>query len=263
MVSKELRTFLDNKVKVYNQPEFIPEDPISIPHQFTKLQDIEIIGLWAALLSWGQRKTIISKSLELCEIMDFAPYQFIMDPSDRELQKLAKFKHRTFNGDDALCMAGFFKWYYSRFHSLEDAFLADGHDFYDRMKYGIENFYQLFVSAPDFLKRTQKHVASPFKKSACKRINMFLRWMVRNDPNGVDFGLWRRLSPAQLMIPLDVHVFRIASSLGLLQRKTADWNAVEELTKNLRSLCPEDPVKYDFALFGLGVMEKNDPLSGG
>ncbi len=257
---QELKDFLDKKVSAFNTTEFISADPISIPHRFTRLQDIEIIGFWTAILSWGQRKTIINKAMELCKLMDFAPYDFIVNHTDSDLKNISQFKHRTFNADDTLCFVAFFQWFYKQFDSLEDAFLYDyaGNN-YD-IKNGISNFHKLFISAPDFLPRTRKHIASPLRNSACKRINMFLRWMVRKDIYGVDFGLWNRISPANLMIPLDVHVFRIATKLGLIERKSPDWKAVEELTEKLRKFDPKDPIKYDFALFGLGVLEKDQFL---
>lgn len=252
-----LKELLDSYLEKYNDPDFIQDDPISIPHMFSDYRDIEIIGLWTAILSWGLRKTIINKSKELCNIMDYAPYDFIMNHTDNDLKRIARFKHRTFNGTDALCFVSFFKWYYTQSDTLEDAFI----DVSDRssMKNGIYHFFNLFISAPDFVKRTRKHVANPMAKSSCKRINMFLRWMVRKDEKGVDFGLWNRIGMDQLLIPLDVHVYRVARKLGLLERKQTDWTAVELLTEKLRMLNPSDPVVYDYALFGMGIEAKKIP----
>ena len=249
----EIKDLLDAKVDLYNRPDFIQNDPISIPHTFSSKRDIEIIGFWTAMLSWGQRTTIINKGKELCQIMDFAPYDFVMNATDKDLQRLEKFKHRTFNGGDALCFASFFRWFYTYNESLENAFLGcDGH--YNGN--GIASLRSLFMMAPDFLTRTKKHIASPHNNSSCKRINMFLRWMVRKDDKGVDFGIWQNIKAANLMIPLDVHVHRVALNLGLLSRKQSDWQAVVELTKILRNFDRNDPVKYDYALFGMGVQEK-------
>lgn len=250
---EKIKDLLEEKVALYNNPVFIANDPVSIPHQFTKKQDIEIIGFWIAMLSWGQRKTIINKGIELCQIMDYAPFDFVMNATDRDFKRLELFKHRTFNGGDALCFISFFKWFYTHHQSLEEAFLdCNGQE--DGT--GIAQIRILFEQNPDYLPRTKKHVATPANNSSCKRINMFLRWMVRNDDNGVDFGLWKNIDPAHLMIPLDVHVHRVAISLGLLTRTKADWKAVVELTNTLRLMDPTDPVKYDFALFGMGVQEK-------
>ncbi len=255
MEAARLKEFLDGKVELYNNPSFIEGDPISIPHRFKSLQDIEIIGFWTAILSWGLRKTIINKALELCEIMDHSPLEFILYSSDKERRKLEKFSHRTFNGSDALCMVSFFQNYYSSYESLEEVFIHPATNKTDIVEEGINRLHSIFISQPDFLARTGKHIAAPFKKSSCKRINMFLRWMVRKDKNGIDFGLWHKIHPADLKIPLDIHVGRVARNIGLLQRKQADWKSVLELTEQLQLLDPNDPIKYDFALFGMGVME--------
>ena len=247
-----LKGFLDEKVELYNQPSFIPEDPISIPHQFSKKQDIEIAGLFAATLAWGQRRTIINKCNELMQMMDGAPHDFILNHSDDELKRFLNFKHRTFNPTDTLFFIDFLKTHYQENDSLETAFTSGQSG---DMEMYLTQFHHLFAhpNAPD---RTKKHVATPVRKSACKRLNMYLRWMVRQDNKGVDFGIWKTIKPSQLICPLDVHVERVARRLGLLQRKQTDWRAAVELSENLRELDPNDPVKYDFALFGLGVMEK-------
>ncbi len=258
MKHQDLKAYLDEKAELYNHPDFIEHDPISLPHQFSKLQDIEIIGFWVAMLSWGLRKTIINKGNELLELMDHAPYDFITNHEESDRKRFLSFKHRTFNDIDTFYFLEFFQQYYSSHTSLEEAFLSpvDDHTA-NKSELSISHFHHTFFSLPDAPQRTRKHVANPAKKSTAKRINMFLRWMVRQDNKGVDFGLWRRISPAELMIPLDVHVYNVASSLGLLKRKQTDWQSVVELTEKLKTFDASDPVKYDYALFGVGVMEKH------
>lgn len=249
----DLRVFLDQKVAQYNQKGFIAHDPISIPHLFSKKQDIEIMGFWAAVLAWGQRKTIINKCHGLIELMDGSPYDFIRNHEDSDLKSFLNFKHRTFNATDTLYFIQFFKQHYKKHPSLESAFFtSDG----QTMEQMLNNFRINFFSfTPDYPARTKKHIASPSQKSACKRINMFLRWMVRDDAQGVDFGLWKHIKPSQLICPIDVHVERVARKLGLLERKNLDWITAVELTEQLKTFDAQDPVKYDFALFGLGVEE--------
>jgi uncharacterized protein (TIGR02757 family) len=242
---------LEERYKHYNQPAFIANDPIQIPHRFSARADVEISALFAALLAWGRRPTIISKVTELLARMDDAPYQFVSQHQDEDLKKLLGFCHRTFCDTDLLYFVHWLRDYYATHATLEDAFL---HGSTQRER--LENFHTLFFSLPDAPQRTRKHVATPARGSACKRVNMFLRWLVRHDDQGVDFGLWRRLPMADLICPIDVHVERQARQLGLLTRPVVDWRAAEELTENLRRFDPADPVKYDFALFGLGVEEK-------
>lgn len=242
---------LNEKVLEYNQANFVADDPISIPHSFSKLQDIEIMGFWASMLAWGQRKTIINKCKELVERMDGSPYDFILNHTDNDLKAIEGFKHRTFNDTDALYFIEFFKHHYSNHTSLESAFQVSPTD--ETVEQGLIHFNKYFFSLEDAPNRTRKHLASPLKKSACKRLNMYLRWMVRQDELGVDFGLWQNIKPSQLVCPLDVHVDRVARKLKLLTRPQSDWKAAAELTANLRKLDPTDPVKYDFALFGLGL----------
>ena len=253
---EELKDFLDLKYREYNQPGFIENDPICIPHSFTKKQDIEIAAFWTASLAWGQRVTIINKCRELFAMMDQAPHDFVLNHSDQDLKVFENFKHRTFNATDALCFIEFLKSFYRQHDSLETAFVA--HMAFDdkTVETGLTGFHKLFFELPDAPQRTRKHVATPARKSACKRLNMFLRWMVRQDDGGVDFGLWKQIKPAQLICPCDLHVDRVARKLGLIQRKQTDWQTALELTESLRELDPDDPVKYDFALFGLGVEEK-------
>lgn len=251
---QDLRNFLDAKVDQFNRPGFIELDPISIPHQFGKKQDIEISGLIAAVLAWGQRVTIINKAADFLGRMDNSPHDFLLHHQPRDLRRFKNYRHRTFNEVDALYFIEFLSQYYKQHESLETAFgvsRADAH-----IGPGLENFHRLFFSLDNFPRRTKKHIATPERKSACKRMAMYLRWMVRNDKKGVDFGIWSTISPSQLICPCDLHVERVARKLKLLARKQVDWQTALELTMNLRELDPFDPVKYDFALFGLGVTEK-------
>lgn len=248
-----LRDFLEEQTAIYNRPAFIENDPICIPHSFRQPQDIEISGFVAAVLAWGQRKTIINKCREFFGYMDNAPYDFVRFHEEADLKPFLHFKHRTFNATDALYFISFFRHFYRQHNSLEDAFLTGITPGSETTEQGLINFHRQFFSLPDFPERTKKHIATPARKSACKRINMFLRWMVRQDEQGVDFGLWHRLRPAQLVCPCDVHVDRVARQLGLITRKPTDWQTALELTQRLRQFDPNDPVKYDFALFGLGV----------
>jgi len=247
-----LKYFLDEKVAYYNTPDFIAEDPISIPHEYSKRQDIEIAGLFAAVFSWGLRKTIIKKCHELFELMDNDPYDFIMHHSSDDLKPFLKFKHRTFNATDTLYFIHWLRWYYRKENSLETAFIYQD----SRMKAALTGFHHLFFSLPEAPHRSRKHISTPERKSACKRLNMYLRWMVRDDDQGVDFGLWKNLKPAHLICPCDLHVDRIARKFKLITRKQTDWRTAIELTENLKKMDPVDPIKYDFALFGLGVIEK-------
>jgi len=255
---EDLKDFLEEKVILYNRPEFVENDPISIPHLFSKKQDIEIAGFFAAILAWGQRKTIINKSIELMKMMDNSPHEFMLHHSEKDLKPFVNFRHRTFNDIDTLYFIDFFSRYYRKQDSLETAFIQGWSPDKDAMEVLLDNFHQTFFDAPHAPQRTRKHVATPSRKAACKRINMFLRWMVRKDSMGVDFGIWNTITPAQLVCPCDLHVDRVGRTLGLIQRKQTDWQTAMELTRNLRDLDPLDPVKYDFALFGLGVMEKTE-----
>lgn len=255
-MNDQLKAFLDRKAEEYNKPSFIKDDPVSIPHRFTKKQDIEIAAFFAAILAWGNRTTIINKSNELMKLMDDKPHEFCLNYSDNDLKRLLHFKHRTFNATDILYFVTFFHHHYSKYNSLETAFTQNlkGADL--SVENALRQFYTYFFSLEDAPARTRKHIATPDKKSTCKRLNMFLRWMVRKDKSGVDFGIWKRITPAQLICPIDVHVARVARRLGLVSRNQTDWLTALELTTQLKQLQPDDPVKYDFALFGLGVMEK-------
>lgn len=252
----DIKGFLDEKVELYNQPGFITNDPISIPHRFSKKQDIEISGFFAAILAWGQRKTIINKCLELFEKMDNAPHEFLMNHQEDDLKPFLSFKHRTFNDVDTLYFIHFLTWFYKKYDSLEQAFLLGQNGEIDAMESILSRFHEFFFSLPDAPSRTRKHIATPARKAACKRITMYLRWMVRKDSKGVDFGIWEQIKPAQLICPCDLHVDRVARKLGLITRKQTDWLTALELTEQLRTFDPRDPVKYDFALFGLGIEEK-------
>ncbi|TAE87440.1 MAG: TIGR02757 family protein [Bacteroidetes bacterium] len=256
MIDRSIALLLNKKVKQYNTHTFIANDPIVIPHQFNELQNIEIMGFFAATFAWGQRLTIINKCNELIKRMGGNPYDFIMNHNDQDLKRLEGFKHRTFNDTDLLYFVHFFNSWYNKHKSLEGAFSEGMNKKDENIEGGLNHFRALFFSLPDAPPRTYKHVASPLQKSACKRINMFLRWMVRNDKQGVDFGLWKKISPSQLICPLDLHVQRVALKLGLLTREQSDWQAAVELTNALKQLDKNDPVKYDFALFGLGIMDK-------
>ncbi len=249
----ELKSFLDYKVEQYNSPEFIETDPIQIPHKFSKKEDIEIAGFLTATISWGNRKSILTNANSLMERMDNDPYNFVLNHSHAELSSLDNFVHRTFNGLDLQYFITSLQNIYNKHKGLENVFTSNAE--VDSLQNAIHEFKKIFFELPH-LPRTQKHVSDPLKNSAAKRINMYLRWMVRNDRNGVDFGIWKKLNPSQLSCPLDVHSGNTARKLGLLKRKQNDGKALKELDLNLRKLDREDPVKYDFALFGLGVFEK-------
>ena len=253
-----IKQLLDQKVKQYNHIDFIEKDPISIPHLYTKQQDIEIAAFFAAIFAWGNRTTIIQKSKELLKRMDNAPFEYCTQHQVKDLKKLIGFAHRTFNDRDLLYCIAFFKHHYANQKSLETAFFMD-QDSGKKVKTvaaGLVNFKNYFFSLEGAPYRTKKHIASPENGSTCKRLNMFLRWMVRKDQHGVDFGLWKTISPADLIIPIDVHVARVSRSFGLISRPQIDWLTALELTEYCRTLDARDPVKYDFALFSLGVTEK-------
>ena len=254
---QELKSYLDSCVKKFNTPDFIENDPISIPHQFSRKQDIEIMGFWVSMLAWGQRKTIINKANELIQLMDGAPYDFILNHEEKDRKAFLNFKHRTFQAIDTLYFLTFFQDFYKKTESLETAFSNHLTPKSENIEAALKGFHEQFFSLPDAPHRTRKHVSTPIRNSACKRLNMFLRWMVRKDKKEVDFGIWKKIKPAQLLMPLDVHVDRVARRLKLLERKQTDWKSVIELTNNLKQFDPKDPVKYDFALFGVGVLEKD------
>ncbi len=253
-MEKEKRySLLEKAYKKYNHPSFIEHDPICIPHLLSKKQDIEIMAFWIAMLAWGNRTSIINSGKKLLNLMEGAPHQFVTQHKDTDLLRFKEFKHRTFNFTDTLAFIHFFNQHYQKNSSLETAFSTHLTKENTTVENALIGFHNYFFSMPDMPDRTRKHIATPERGSTCKRMNMFLRWMVRDDKNGVDFGLWKKIKASQLLCPLDVHVERKARMLGLLQRPKTDWQAVLELTDNLRTLDAFDPVKYDFALFGMGV----------
>lgn len=254
--AKQLKQLLDDKLAEYNQPGFIPEDPISIPHQFSSKADIEIMGFFAATLAWGQRVTIINNCNKLVQLMDGAPHDFLFNHEETDLKRFLDFKHRTFNATDLLYFIEFLSDLYSSGSSIEEAFARHISSESEHVGPAIAGFHNQFFSLPDFPERTRKHVSTPLRGSTCKRLNMYLRWMVRNDDRGVDFGIWKSIKPSQLLCPLDVHVERVARRLGLITIKQTNWKTVLELTENLKQLDADDPVKYDIALFAMGVLEQ-------
>jgi uncharacterized protein (TIGR02757 family) len=243
---KDIKNFLDENYLKYNKPAFIENDPVSIPHLFSKKEDIEIAGLLAATIAWGNRKSIIVNANKLMKWMDLDPHDFILNHSKGDLKIFEKFVHRTFNGKDCIFFIQSLANIYREHGGLENTF--KGTDLKER----IIHFRKIFLEIKH-LKRSEKHVSDPASGSAAKRLCMFLRWMVRKDNKGVDFGIWKSISPSELCLPLDVHTGNVSRALGLLQRKQNDWKAVEEITSVLREFDKNDPVKYDFALFGLGV----------
>lgn len=251
MNPEELKEFLDHKVVQYSTPDFIASDPVSIPHNFSEKEDIEIAGFLTAIISWGNRKSILKNASFMIELLDNSPYDFVMNHSSEDLNSLRQFVHRTFNGTDLIYFVTSLQNIYRHKGGLEGLFTENAEAV--SLQTAIHEFKKVFFELPHEL-RTEKHVSDPMKNSAAKRINMFLRWMVRKD--SVDFGIWKDLSPSQLSCPLDVHSGNVARKLGLLHRKQNDAKALLELDTALRLMDPVDPVKYDFALFGLGVFEK-------
>ncbi|MCF8331348.1 MAG: TIGR02757 family protein [Bacteroidales bacterium] len=254
MQTEELKEFLEAKVRQYNQSSFIKHDPVQIPHLFNDQQDIEIAGFFSAVFSWGQRATIIKKSRELLERMDMQPFVFIKQAEEKDLAVFDHFAHRTFNSTDCRYFVKVLQHIFKN-HDTLGSFFQTIYVKSDGMAMALSKFKQEFFSMPHE-KRTEKHIADPLKGSTANRLNMFLRWMVRKDEFGVDFGLWKMIPPSALYLPLDIHSAHIARELGLLSRNINDWKAVEEVTENLKKFDPEDPVKYDYALFGTGVFEK-------
>ncbi|MEM9686363.1 MAG: TIGR02757 family protein [Bacteroidota bacterium] len=247
-----LKAFLEEKVTLYNHPRFIETDPIQIPHQYTLKEDIEIAAFLTATIAWGNRKSIINNARKMMALMGNTPYDFVMTHKQHHLDNLQDFVHRTFNGNDLIYFVKSLKNIYRNHKGMELIFSAYAEK--TNLQKSISAFKQVFFELPHD-KRVTKHVSDPAKGSSAKRLNMFLRWMVRNDGAGVDFGIWQQLTPAQLSCPLDVHSGNVARKLGLLHRKQNDAKALTELDQNLRQLDPGDPVKYDYALFGLGVFE--------
>jgi len=248
-----LKRFLDEKAEKYNQPAFIETDPIQVPKQFQNKENIEIAGLLTATISWGSRTSIIKNAVRLMKAMDFQPYDFILNSGYSDFKMLDSFVHRTFNGRDCIHFIRALKNIYQNHCGLQQVFEV-GFQKENTVKSALTYFHSVFFETDG--ERTRKHVSNVVKGASAKRLNMYLRWMVRNDKNGVDFGIWDGIPASALMLPLEVHTGNSARKLGLLKRKGNDWKAVEEVTNSLRKFDPEDPVKYDFALFGLGVFEK-------
>ncbi|MBI3233787.1 MAG: TIGR02757 family protein [Bacteroidetes bacterium] len=260
MLTKKLqqtKDFLDAQLLVVYKNDFIKDDPIQIPHLFSRKEDIEIAGFFAAVLAWGQRTTIINNCKKLIEYFDHAPFDFITNHEEQDLRKLEHFVHRTFNSTDLLYFIYALKHIYTQHGGLEKAMSAGMNNKSKTIETGLNQFKKLFFSLEDFPQRTMKHIASPEQNSACKRLNMYMRWMVRENKAGIDFGIWESISPSQLMCPLDIHSGTTARQLGLLKRPTDDWKAVLELMETLRLFNPQDPTLYDFALYGTGVLNKN------
>ena len=249
----ELKEFLDQKVVLYNNPTFIESDPIQIPHLFSKKEDIEIAGFLTATIAWGNRKMIINNATKFMNLLDNSPHDFILNHQEKELKRFQYFVHRTFNSEDAIQFVKSLQHIYKNHNGLEQSLAIK--DRTDNYRTAISNFKALFFEIPH-LQRTQKHISDPLKGSAAKRINMYLRWMIRKDNCGVDFGIWKTHNPAHVSCPIDVHSGNVARKLGLLGRKQNDWKAVTELDTSLRFFDKIDPSKYDFALFGLGVFER-------
>lgn len=252
MNQTELKSFLDEKVELYNRPDFIESDPIQIPHLFTQKEDIEIAGFLAATIAWGNRKMIINNAKKMMDLMGNAPYDFVMSHNEDDLERFSTFVHRTFNSEDFVGFIKSLQHIYQNHNGLEAVFAKNQEA--NSMQKSISEFKKIFFEI-NHLPRTEKHISDPMNGSAAKRINMYLRWMARRDNKGVDLGIWKSISPAALSCPLDVHSGNVARKLELLMRKQNDAKALLELDTNLRLLDPNDPVKYDFALFGLGVFE--------
>jgi uncharacterized protein (TIGR02757 family) len=252
MKKSDLKEFLDEKVELYNNPNFIESDPVQIPHLFSRKEDIEIAGFLSATIAWGNRKMIIQNSYKMMNLLGNAPYDFVMAHSENNLERLENFVHRTFNGGDFTTFIKGLQHIYKNHGGLEEVFSKNQQK--DSLQQSIHEFRKLFFEI-EHQHRTQKHISDPFNNSAAKRINMYLRWMVRQDNKGVDLGIWKNIPTSALSCPLDVHSGNVARKLGLLERKQNDGKALAELDKKLRQLDKNDPVKYDFALFGLGVFE--------
>lgn len=255
-MDQTLIALLKKKAQQYNHPDFIAKDPISVPHRFTRQQDIEIAGFFAALLAWGNRTSIINSSNKIMAMMGDEPYAFILEHQASDLKPMLQFAHRTFNATDLYYCIAFLQAHYRQYPSLEDAFVPDSTYTAADVGKALIHFHHYFFSLPEFPERTRKHIANPERKSACKRLNMYLRWMVRKDKMGVDFGLWKKLRPEHLICPLDVHVAHVAHRFGLIATVKADWNNSLLLTEQLRLIDKKDPSQFDYALFGLGVEER-------
>lgn len=252
IIDNELKDFLEEKVAQYNTFDFIESDPVQIPHLYTQKEDIEIAGFLSATIAWGNRKMIIKNAHKMMDLMGNSPYDFVVSHRDSQLEVLDSFVHRTFNGQDFRAFIKGLQHVYTKHDGLESVFTKHQED--DSLQKSIHEFKKIFFEVNQ-LQRSQKHISDPYNNSAAKRINMYLRWMCRQDNKGVDLGIWKSIAPSKLSCPLDVHSGNVARKLGLLNRKQNDAKALHELDHQLRILDPIDPVKYDFALFGLGVFE--------
>ncbi|WP_295667448.1 TIGR02757 family protein [uncultured Mucilaginibacter sp.] len=252
-IDTDIKAFLDEKVLEYNNPAFVEFDPISVPHRYSLKEDIEIAGFLAATISWGSRPQIVRAGHKIMDIMGDSPFDFVMSHSQRQMERFDGFVYRTFNSDDLKYFIGGLRHIYKKHGGIEQLFIQYATDV--SLQPAIHHFRNHFFE-PKHMNRTEKHISDPFKGSAAKKINMYLRWLIRNDKRGVDLGIWKSLRPSQLSCPLDVHSGGIARKLGLLNRKQNDQIALAELDANLRTLDASDPVKYDFALFGLGIFDR-------
>jgi uncharacterized protein (TIGR02757 family) len=248
-----LKDFLDERVEQYNRPEFIEQDPIQIPHRFQQKEDIEIASFLTSTIAWGNRKMIIQNAQRLMAFMENDPYRYVMNAGESDIKTLLKFSHRTFNGEDCQFFMASLRHIYTHENGLEAVF-TNGYERENTIAGALQYFRQRFLAIPHS-NHVRKHIADIQRYSGAKRLNLFLRWMIRNDAQGVDFGLWQRIPMSALMLPLDIHSGKAARMVGLLQRKQNDWRAVEEVTARLRQFDSDDPVKYDFALFGVDLFE--------
>ena len=250
----EIKELLDEKYFQFNNTSFIETDPISIPHKFSKKEDIEIASLLVATIAWGQRTSIINNGNKLMRLMNDEPHDFILNFTKKDAARFEGFVHRTFNSTDCVFFLNSLKHIYTKHGGLEAAFSTDFSSKETDVKNAITNFRALFLNT-EHQSRSEKHISNPSAKSSAKRLCMFLRWMVRKDKHGVDFGIWKSIKPSQLCLPLDLHTGNVSRKLGLLNRTQNDWQAVEEITSVLRTFDKNDPIKYDFSLFGLGAFE--------
>ncbi|MCB9202434.1 MAG: TIGR02757 family protein [Flavobacteriales bacterium] len=254
-MNQDVKDFLLEKAHLYNHIDFIENDPIQIPHKFAKKEDIEISAFLTSTIAWGNRKNIIRSAEKMMNYMDNSPFQFVMEHKESDFKKMPESIHRTFKKEDFVYFIQSLKSLYKKHESLESIFLIKTDKSNQNLKENITTFWTHFFKL-NYNQRTEKHIGNPNKNSACKKINMFLRWMVRKDNKGVDFGLWNRIPMSMLSCPLDVHSGRVAREYEILKRTQNDWKAVEELDYNLREINSEDPVLLDYALFGLGVSMK-------
>lgn len=257
MTRKEVKEYLDALCLKYNCAEFIDQDPVSVPHRYTRPEDVEIAGFLAATIAWGRRPLIVRNAMRMMELMDDAPYQYVTQSAASDWTTLMPFVHRTFNGGDFVYFVRALQYIYLSQGGLGGFFRAS-YRRHETLRAVLSEFWQLFFS-PELEPRSAhtRHLSSVDKGAACKRLNMYLKWMVRSDRNGVDFGLWNDAIPSSaLYLPLDVHTANTSRALGLLGRRQNDWRAVEEITSVLRDFDAADPVRYDYALFCAGIYKE-------